>query len=310
MKHMRVLVPLDGSDLSEQAIPYAQAMVQQGGVLVYAQVVPGAEPLFGLIGNKLASEGEVASMYEVSAREELERVKARWATIAPNVEIDVAAGDPAETIIALADRNKADLIVMASAGRGAIGRWTFGSVADRVAHVSETPVMIVRGRDAGVEPGVAHIARVLVPYDGSATARECFDEAADIAMQIDREVHVIRAIFPEAEVAPTRGFEAVYTPDLYQMMTDSLETEARTSLDEAVELLKSHGATKIVTEIRHGPTAQSIAEAARIDDVIVMSSHGRTGVKRWLMGSIAEKLVRSGPCPVVIVRASGAVADA
>ena len=302
MKHMRVLVPLDGSDLSEQAIPYAQAMVQLGGVLVYAQVVPVAEPLYGLIGNRLASEGEVASIYQQCAREELERVKARWATIAPNVEIDVAAGDPAETIIALAERNKADIIVMTSAGRGAFGRWTFGSVADRVAHVSPKPVMIVRGRDAGVEPGVAHIGRILLPYDGSDVARECFDEAAALATHLDREIHIIRAIFPEAEVAPTRGFEAVYTPDLYQMMTDSLEAEARKSLDEAVEALKGLGATKIVTEIRHGPTAQSIAEAARTDDVIVMTSHGRSGVKRWLMGSIAEKLVRSGPCPVVVVR--------
>jgi nucleotide-binding universal stress UspA family protein len=301
MKYFRVLVPLDGSDLSEQAIPYAQAVAASGGVLIYAQAVPGAEPLYGLIGNKLASEGEVAGMYAQSAKEELERVKARWAAVAPNVEIDVAAGDPTETILALAERNKADMIVMASAGRGALGRWTFGSVADRIAHVCPIPVMIVRGRDAGVEPGVAHIARVIVPYDGSELAEESFDEAAHLAAHIDREVLLVRAIFPESEVAPTRGFEAVYTPDLYQTMTESLEADARKSLDEAAAKITAMGA-RVATEIRHGPTAQSIAESARFDDVIVITSHGRTGVKRWLMGSVAEKLVRTGPCPVIVVR--------
>jgi len=116
---------------------------------------------------------------------------------------------------------------------------------------------------------------------------------------------LVRAIFPEAELAPTTGFEAVYAPEVYDSITQTIEDDARASLDEIAARLKEEG-VKVEISLLHGPAAQTIEEAAKPDDLIVMASHGRSGVKRWLIGSVAEKLVRTAPCPVVLVRAPDA----
>ena len=306
MAFQRILVPLDGSDLAEQAIPFARAVAHEDGTLYYAQVVPKAESIHGLTGGTVATAGEVGSLYDQTATADLQKVADRWISIAPRYELRIGAGDPAEQILALAEANACDLIVIASHGRGALGRWTFGSVADRLSRTAGVPVMIIRPQDSAVEAdGIPEFNRIIAPTDGSKMSAEALDEAALLGKHLDRPVVLVRAIFPEAELAPTTGFEAVYAPEVYDSITQTIEDDARSSLDEIAARLKEEG-VKVEISLLHGPAAQTIEEAAKPDDLIVMASHGRSGVKRWLIGSVAEKLVRTAPCPVVLVRAPGA----
>jgi nucleotide-binding universal stress UspA family protein len=298
----RVLIPLDGSDLAEQAIPFAHAVTQDQGTMIYVQVVPEAEPLRSLTGGPVASAEEVASIFQESARGDLTTAAERWDGIAPTYEIAVGVGDPAETILALGKDHNADLIVIASHGRGALGRWTFGSVADRLSRTSTVPVMIIRPRDAAPEVDTLPVFdRILLLTDGSERSKSSIDEAADLAKKLGKPVTLVRSVFPEAELAPATGYGAVYAPELYEELTKSVEAEAIKSLEEIVEQVESHGATAEYLLV-HGPAAQTIASLATPDDLIVLTSHGRSGFKRWLLGSVAEKLVRDAPCPVMLVR--------
>lgn len=302
MAFNRVLIPLDGSDLAEQAIPFAHAVTQDDGTMIYVQVVPEAEPLKSLTGGPVASADEVASIFEESAKNDLSKAADRWDGIAPRYEIAVGVGDPADAILALGDEHRADLIVMASHGRGALGRWTFGSVADRLARTSKLPVLVIRPRDAAPEvDNLPVFERILLLTDGSDRSRSAVDEAADLGKKLGKPVTLVRSVFPEAELAPATGYGAVYAPELYEELTKSVEDEAIKSLEEIVEQVKSHGATAEYLLV-HGPAAHTIASLATPNDLIVMTSHGRSGFRRWLLGSVAEKLVRDAPCPVMLVR--------
>jgi nucleotide-binding universal stress UspA family protein len=299
----RILVPLDGSELAEQAIPFARAVARDEGTLIYAQIVPRAEAIHGLTGGTVASASEVGAMFEQTATGDLEAAAQRWKEIAPHYETVIGVGDPAETILELARQQNCDLIVIASHGRGALGRWTFGSVADRLTRTSDLPVLIIRPQDASVEYGVIPtFGRILLPTDGSALSQSAVDEAAALGKQLGQEVVLVRSIFPEAELAPTAGFDAVYAPEIYEELSRSLEADARKSLDATAQMVRDEGA-EVGILLMHGPAAQTIESVARPDDLIVMTSHGRSGFRRWLIGSVAEKLVRTAPCPVMLVRA-------
>lgn len=303
MAFNKILVPLDGSTLAEQAIPFARAVAKDDGTLIYAQIVPKADAIHGLTGGTVASAGDVAALFDQTATTDLQNAANRWISIAPKYEIAITAGDPTEQILQLALDRAADMIVIASHGRGALGRWTFGSVADRLARSSTVPVLIVRPKDADPEHAVVpEIGRILLPTDGSALSEAATTEAALLAKQLSRPVVLIRAVFPEAELAPTAGFDAVYAPEVYAELSKSLEQEAQTGLDRIADQLREQGIT-VEISLLHGPAAQTIEEEARPDDLIVMTSHGRSGFRRWLIGSVAEKLVRTAPCPVVLVRA-------
>ena len=299
----RILVPLDGSELAEQAIPFARAVAREAGTLIYAQVVPKAEAIHGLTGGTVASAGEVGTMFEQNATGDLETAAQRWQSIAPNYKIAIGSGDPSETILKLATENDCDLIVIASHGRGALGRWTFGSVADRLSRTSDLPVLIIRPRDVSVDKdAIPAIGRILLPTDGSELSKSAVDEAAALGKHLGQSVVLVRSVFPEAELAPTAGYDAVYAPEIYDELSRSLEDDARKSLDAMAQIVRDKGA-EVEILLMHGPAAQTIESVARPDDLIVMSSHGRSGFKRWLIGSVAEKLVRTAPCPVMLVRA-------
>ncbi len=303
MSFNRILVPLDGSELAEQAIPFARAVARDTGTLIYAQVVPKAEAIHGLTGGTVASASEVGTMFEQTATGDLDKAAQRWQGIAPNYETVIGVGDPSESILQLAKMRNCDLIVIASHGRGALGRWTFGSVADRLTRTSDLPVLIIRPRDVNVEHGaIPSFSRILLPTDGSALSRSAVDEAAALGKHLGQEVVLVRAVFPEAELAPTAGFDAVYAPEIYEELSNSLEEDARKSLDATAQMVRDEGA-EVAIQLMHGPAAQTIESIARPDDIIVMTSHGRSGFKRWLIGSVAEKLVRTAPCPVMLVRA-------
>jgi nucleotide-binding universal stress UspA family protein len=298
----RVLIPLDGSDLAEQAIPFAHAVTQDEGTMIYVQVVPEAEPLKSMTGGPVASAEEVAAIFNESAKGDLVRAAERWDGIAPKYEVAIGVGDPADTILSLRKEHNADLIVIASHGRGALGRWTFGSVADRLSRTSDVPVMIIRPRDAAPEIDTLPVFdRILLLTDGSERSRSSVDEAADLAKKLGKPVTLVRSVFPEAELAPATGYGAIYAPELYEELTKSVEAEAIKSLEEIVEQVESHGA-KAEYLLVHGPAAQTIVSLATPNDLIVLTSHGRSGFKRWLLGSVAEKLVRDAPCPVMLVR--------
>ncbi|HKG24245.1 MAG TPA: universal stress protein [Thermomicrobiales bacterium] len=300
----RILVPLDGSYLAEQAIPYAVALAGSGGEVVFFQASPEAEPRRDLSGDVKATASEVDRSAHSATETALRETANRWAPVlATPPAIDVATGDPAEEILAATERLGCGFVVMASHGRGALSRLAFGSVADRIARASAVPVLIVRPKEDQKDVHTAEVRRLLVPLDGSPLAAEALPVATAIAARLGIPVHLLQAINPATLLAPSPVGTGGYGAEVYTEIEDELTAAARENLDEAA---KEAGAARVpvTTTVVEGPPVSAIDDAAEAGDLIVMTSHGRSGFRRWLLGSTAEKLVRTGPVPVLLVPAS------
>ncbi len=267
-----ILVPLDGSKLAEQALPYAQKLAEPGCQLILLEVGQDEDDL-GLLERHADS----------------------------CVALESAVGDPAEQILRVAKDLNVGLIVMTTHGRGALGRWAFGSVADAVTRTSPVPVFVVHPRDGDSEI-VPVIQRVVVPLDGSPLAEEALPTAMSLARRLHVPVHLVTAIdvarILPVEMMPTVAFDA----SLFEATVAQLEADATAWLTQAADQLQHEGVGTTWAILRGSPFL-AIADAVKPGDVIVMTSHGHGGAKRWLLGSVAEKLIREGPVPVVLVPA-------
>lgn len=305
MQISRILVPLDGSELAEQAIPDAVALAGGKAEIVLFQAVVKTDAERDLFGKVEHDAGDVAERERALCFQDLERIGKHWDSILPGTPVyDVGVGEPAEAIIAAAQRLSCDLIVAASHGRGALKRWAFGSTADELARTSPVPVMIVRASDAGREIAVPEFGRVIVPYDGTELAAGAFPAAIAIAQRLDAGILLLHAISPSAVMPVVTPMDSFYPSAVYTDVLDELENSAEASLVKAAETIAASG-VPVKHAVVEGTPFDSIVELSSSDDLIVLASRGRSGFERWLLGSFSEQLVREGPVPVVVVPLQG-----
>jgi nucleotide-binding universal stress UspA family protein len=295
----RILIPLDGSALSEQAVPYALAVGGEKAELLLVVVLPSIAGQKERLGFDAHALPVVRSDAERTAQEGLAHAATRLLGERPRVQLQVTSGDPATEILRIAGERGADLIVMSSHGRGAVGRLAFGSVADRVAHASPVPVMIVRAKEVVTKPEPVVMRRLVVPLDGSDLAAGALPVAEALAQQLAAPIVLVRAVDLMEVMGPIA--DALVIPP--EVIEDA-QGEAQRGLDEAAAALRDKG-IEVEPQIWTGPAFEAIAEAAKSGDLVVLCSHGRSGVTRWLLGSVAEKLVREGRVPVVVVPVGG-----
>ena len=293
-----ILVPLDGSPLAEQAVLYAQALLAPGAELTLLDIVEEPEPIHGMSGRLLVPVEDVQRMLEHQAHEYLQKAEATLRGAQMRVRLEVTRGNPTVEILRVAAEQGIELIAMTTHGRGALGRWVFGSVADRVARSSPVPVLLVRPSEG--EPRSVTIRRLVVPLDGSALAEEALPTAQALATRLGVPIHLITVIdimrLIPAELGPVVAFDAA----VYEETLSQLDAGAVGVLASVSEQLERDG-LHTSSEVAHGSPFMTIADAVHDGDLIVMASHGRSGVRRWLLGSAAEKLVREAPVPVVLV---------
>lgn len=293
-----ILVPLDGSPLAEQALPYAQALLAPGAALTLLGVAEETEPISTLWEPPLVSFEDRQGMLEQQIYDGLSRAEATLQGARPPVHLLVARGDPADQIVRVAAGRQVDLIAMSTHGRGALGRWVFGSVADRVARSATVPVLLVRPSPG--EPRPIAIRRVIVPLDGSALADNALPVAQALAARLNIPLHLFTAIDIMRLVPTAFGPIVAFDADVYQETLAQLESGAAATLGEASERMQGSG-LRISSQVVQGSPFAAIADAVQDGDLIVMTSHGRGGVRRWVLGSVAEKLVREAPAPVILV---------
>lgn len=289
----RILVPHDGSAAADAAIPWAARM--PGSPISLLRVEPDLGPAIGEISGMDLDAW--MSSDAATARAELERAARPLVEAGKTVETEVVVGDdPAEEILAAADAEPTGLIVMATHGRGAAGRIIYGSVADRVAHHATVPVLLVR---PGEQP--ADRCRILVPLDGSALSEAALPIGVRLARDLDAALHLVRVVDDEAIVRRIRERVAAgetLPDDAWERVREDLETEAR----DYLERLAAEAAAGVETmvEVATGTPAFVLLEMILPGDVVVMSSHGESGLRRWLLGTVADKLVREAKAPVLL----------
>jgi nucleotide-binding universal stress UspA family protein len=302
-----VLAPIDGSTRALRAVPWAEKLAGPEGTVVLLRVVPAqpdyAESLFSLVGAEDTVQ-DIQDAWTRTAKADMNEAAALLSGSKVTVEQIVAEGEPDEEIVTAAGQRGVQMIAMASHGRGAIGRAIFGSVADRVARTAPVPVLILRTPDEDADSDVV-VSRIVIPLDGSEIASRALPVASEIAKQLAAPVHVVRAVDAALALPMASGvFGAgpVVDADVTDQIWQEAEEKARSKVTAAVSRLKVEG-IDASGGIVNGSPFFAISEVIEPGDLLILTSHGRGGVRRWLLGSVAEKLVREADAPVMLVPA-------
>ncbi len=283
----RILVPLDGSRLSEAILPLAEALARDHGAAL-------------LLVRALRSQGSVEA--EVRVREEAEAYLDAMARDLgrrglPGVTWKVWYDEPDRAIADAARFNEVDLIAMSTHGRGGLRRVLFGSVAESLVRKAPVPVLLVRGPLA---PTRGTMGRILVPLDGSDLSRGILPIVARLAGPFDLTIALLRVIEPFPAYAATET-SVESAAQLLRMAT----ADAEAGLAEVAASLEARG-LRVQWTVREGLAVDVILGHAREAgvDLIAMSTHGRSGLGRFVIGSVAEEVLRAATVPVLIWKAS------
>jgi len=297
----KILVPLDGSEIAEVALPYAEELAGRlGSEITLISVSHSAEEQ-----DQQIFQSYIQKTVE-SMRERAERYFERPSERAIEVNSAILVGNPAEKIVDYADSGDIDLIVMATHGRSGISRWALGSVADKVLRATERPVVLVRAQNAHPYMHKKDIlSKMLVPLDGSKEGEAVIPYIEELVSKLGGEI-IFFQVLALAYHVHISGDAAVQVPYTEKEM-EPLKMSAQSYLKKMGSKLKERGIpTKY--EVKVGAAGYEIIKLAdEINaDLVAMLTHGRSGIGRWVFGSVAERVVRSGNTPVLLVRLPGA----
>ena len=313
----RILVPLDGSPRAEQALPVAARIARaSGGSVILVQVVsPPIDYGGGLTQTPLMTEEVIETELALSSSY-LDRVAKARELAEIETTTEVMFGLPAQDILAIAESRLVDLIVMCSHGRTGFTRWVLGSVAQKIAHHCPVPLLVLReGKLLPLEspPDAARHLTALVPLDGSPLAEAALVSAANLVAALVAPAAGALHLMQVVKQLSTTADEGFIT----QLNEETVE-RAKTYLMSVKERLqaglKDRKLTIIWSVALDADAADAIigtaeqreqqegAEGLGGCDLIAMSTHGRSGLQRWVMGSVMERVLGATKLPMLIVR--------
>ena len=298
----RVLIPLDGSELAELVIPHLLrfSVPQRTEFLLMTALSPSIFPSFdNIISSHQSEQMEIAPTHENIASERVHAISQQLKQHGFKVESKFLSGMPADSILRLAEQAYVDLIAMSTHGRTGLGLALLGSVADEVLHNAHPPIFLVPAR---VELQSDSVLRtILLPLDGTPVAEAALPVAHQFAQDTGAIIHLLRVA------------------ELYDTKHESAIDSAFTSCDDFGEQPVVRQATCYLERIHSrlqlagiasrcqvviGDPADTIVRIACADnvDVIVMSTHGRSGVERMVYGSVVSQVISNTLCPLLLVR--------
>jgi nucleotide-binding universal stress UspA family protein len=283
----RILFPTDGSEGANAAFGHVLDVAVDTDATVHVlSVADTTHDSVTRIG------GDVVDVLERQGETFVEAAAERAANRGVETETAVEQGGVAETIVAYATDRDVDLIAMPTRGRTGLDRLLLGSTTERVVRRSPVPVLSVGPDDV---PARYPYQNVLAPTDGSDRAGDAFDRALRIADHGGARIHALTVV--DVGVIGTEGYAGVdaLVSGAEQTVADAAATAEAAGV-EAVE------AVEVGSAVAHGISAYV---ADHDIDLIVMGTRGRTGVERYLLGSVAERTVRTAPVPVMTVPDAG-----
>jgi nucleotide-binding universal stress UspA family protein len=309
MNYRKMLVVLDGSQLAEVVFPFAKELagrLNMDAILLHVYAAAGREfaPMYK------AYIDRSAEAIAAQARQVQDSVSGPQKSTRPiEVRGELTMGYHADEILRFAEENAIDLILMASHGRSGAKRWSIGSVADKILRASKVPVCLVHSEAEKIMPYDRWPTRtLLVPVSGSDVSAIVLPHAEAIAAQKGVTVNVVLMQIIEPPVAPS-----YYSPELTgiplnwgqfveQEMARSKKA-AQEYLAETEKRFKNMG-VPVTSMVLTGKPAEEIVAYANKNPytVIVMATHGRTGLSRLVYGSVAESVLFGVTNPIVLVR--------
>lgn len=293
----RILVGVDGSDASGLAVTLGARLAHEhGGTLLVASaidwipIIAEAEAASAMIDAGPLIEG---------LRQNADAILTEAAATAKRFDVDaqrtVLEGDAEGCLLQFANDSDVRLIVMGTHGRSGIGRLLLGSTTEAVLRRSTIPVLIVRPGTVLADTTRRCFERVLVAIDDSDPSDAAVETAIDLPLEDRREL-IFTTDIDARETVGARNSSSV-------AVRNHLLEQSHELVTRAVGLAHEHG-VRAVRDVREGPVVQSITAAATEQgaDLLIVGSHGRRGIRRFVLGSVAESIVRSAPIPVMVVR--------
>jgi len=286
--YRKILVPLDGSKLAEQILPVVRSLAEAGEASVQLlrvndpeKIAPFAPPLEG---------GEY-----------LDEVAKKFFASATQVEKTIELGDPPTVIVEFAERDPDCLIAMATHGVSGIRRWLIGSVANKVARSAANPLLLVHPSEGAEVATSFNVGTIFLPLDGSGLAERALTYAASLARRTNAEIHLLRVYTVPTNAYVVADGVIAQGPIPFR---DAMQQEAAAYVDSKAESLRADGLRQVTATAMEGDPADEIIDlAARTpNSLITMSTHGRSGLGRWLLGSVAERVIQHSRAPVLLIR--------
>ena len=289
-----VIVPLDGSEASEESLPVARAVQQrQGATLKLLSVVELTTEFDAWIETAPFSLEDELDSWLDGRRKYLRGVAER---LGENVECEVRVGKPSVEIKAVAEATEQAVLVMASHGRGGLQQFVLGSVALSIVHYVHCPVIIVR---MGSELPETHsnLETVLLPTDGSAFSEQVIDDALEILGEPKPALRIVQVLEHPAWTAHS------INAGLVSQYLEASRESSEDHLDELTNRLRARG-YRAEAELRSGAAAEGILASVEDHgiDLIAMATHGRGGVGRLLLGSVAQRVLNRSNVPLMLIR--------
>jgi nucleotide-binding universal stress UspA family protein len=298
----RPLLALDSNSIAEHAIPFVTLLARQlHQPVVLVSVTPDEHDVDHVVRMARSGIAVVGHQFAQRADMYLRRMRARLSEEGVEAVIDVRRGEAAPAILEAARAHDAELIAVATHGRGGLERWVLGSVADKVVRNSPVPVLLVKPPE-GDRPAVAALTELLVPLDGSQVAEAAIPYAAYLARAFSVPIRVIRTVPVSPWTAASTDVDGatIVPPEVLA----ELEEDAQHYLERIVaQLVEQEVQATAHFATLKAPEAEILERAAAVaGSFVVMTSNGRTGWRRTLLGSVTDRVVRGCSVPVLVIR--------
>jgi nucleotide-binding universal stress UspA family protein len=298
-----IVVPLDGSSAAEHALPWALSIAERHAGAVVHLVRAHIPPAPVMVGSELAADIALDAAIRGIETKYLEEVAQRVQK-KTSVTVQYALLDDAivDAVLDYAKSANAGLVVLTTHGRGAFARFWLGSVADGLMRHATVPTLMLRPRDDEQPADFASrptVQRLVLPLDGSELAERIIEPAIELGKTFDAEyalVLVLEAVENiEALAAKKLTIPGGWFPEATAAKADAY-------LEHVVHRLRGRQLTAHRKVIPHGAAAGAVLEYAHTHghSAIALATHGRSGLKRLLLGSVADKIIRGATMPVLI----------
>jgi len=299
-----LLVPLDGSEFSERTLPLACGLAKATGASLHLAHVHVSHPPDHFLSNtQFHFEGLDMEEYEARHRNEerayLAEIEARL-----SADTDVATalleGQVADEIAEYASRVGVDMVLITTHGHTGVSRMWLGSVADALVRLTTLPLLVVHPAQGGHVPDdVFTFQHIMVPLDGSALSASILGPAADLARASGAKMTLVHVV----------SSSAVLGARIFPLLPDDLSPamkKAHDYLEKLADELREDGLQVGIHVEEHEAPGRAIAAVADKlgADLIALATHGYGGLKRALLGSVADKVLRSSPLPLLVQRPS------
>lgn len=292
----RILVPLDGSKVSEMVVPYAVELASMFNSSIVIAGVSESSGWQAVVESRTYLETQSDYISDaLLKRQPFEKDN----TLHAKVSFQSFIGNPASEILNYASSIEADLIILASRGASGGGLWPLGNVADKILRGAKCPVLLIREHLDDSVVSLKYILRkILVPLDGSKLSEAVLPFATSLAKETGAEM----VLFQVIEQIGIGGFGNI-PPDVIEQYNTGFHTAARNYLEKTkASLIEIHSSISVDTGER--PVAERIIDHSEADhcDLIAMSTLGRSGFSRWAFGSVTDKVLHTGKKPVLVVK--------